>query len=196
MKKFLFVLAAGLTFASCSNNTEAENTEAVVANYTLDVDNSKLEWTGGKKIADYAHNGEVYFTAGTVETVDGVIESGSFTVDMNSIKVTDATPDDKKPALEGHLKNEDFFNTTSFPAAEVTIGAYKDGKVPTTVKLLGSNYTQDVPVKATVTEDKVVLTGDFNFNFEGIKAGGFSVMEDGEQIKPEISFKLHVELKK
>ena len=196
MKKFLFVMAAGLALGSCSSNTEAEKEAAVVANYTLDVENSKLEWVGSKKIADYAHNGEIYFTAGTVETIDGVIANGNFTVDMNSIKVTDATPDDKKPYLEGHLKNEDFFNTTSFPAAEVTIGEYKDGKLATTVKLLGVEYKQDVAVNATVTEDKVVLKGDFNFNFDGIKSAGFMVGEDGEQIKPEVAFKLHAELKK
>ncbi len=197
MRKYFYFLAAGvLTLASCSTNNNEEVVDPVIANYTLDVSQSKLEWVGSKKIADYHHNGEISFANGSIETVDGVITSGSFTVDMNSIKVTDQLPEDKKPMLEGHLKNEDFFNTGSFPTAEVTVGEYKDGKLATTVKLLGTEYKQDVPVVATITADKMVLHGEFSFSFDGIKSPGFSVAEDGEQIKPEFAFKLHAELKK
>ncbi len=195
MKKFLFILAAGLTLASCSSKTE-EQKEAIVANYTLDVENSKLEWMGGKTLVDYGHNGEIKFSNGTVETIDGVINNGSFTVDMNSIVITDATPDEKKPYLVGHLQNEDFFNVTVFPTTTVKVGEYKDGKLPTTITLLGKEYTQDVAVTATVTEEKVILKGDFTFDFKGIEAVGFMVGEDGDQIKSEFSFKLHAELKK
>lgn len=197
MRKYFYFLAAGaLTLASCTSKNTEETKEPITENYTLDVEQSKLDWVGSKKIADYKHEGQISFVNGSVETIDGNIASGSFKIDMNSIKVTDATPADKVSMLEGHLKADDFFNISSFPTAEVTIGEYRDGKLPTTVKLLGVDYKQDVPVTVSVADNKMSVHGEFTFNFDGIKSVGFGVMEDGEQIKPEFAFKLHLELKK
>ena len=60
------------------------------------------------------------------------VESGSFVIDMNSISGTDLEAGKGKADLEGHLKNEDFFDVTKFPTAKfvITSSEIKEGKLP------------------------------------------------------------------
>lgn len=193
----LFLFAAGTAIlASCGGKAEEAAVEPVVANYTLDAEASTLSWTGYKKGKEEGqHAGVLNFSKGTVETTDNVITSGSFTVDMNTIKTTDELPAELAEMLNGHLKNADFFDTEKYPTVDVTVGELKDGKLPTTVKVTGLDFTQDVPVSTKVEGDKVIIDGTFTFNFDGIKSPGFGD-NNGTRIVPQIDYKLHLELKK
>ena len=71
----------------------------------------------------------------------------------------------------------------------------KDGKLPTTIKVTGVEFTQDVPVSTKVEGDKLIVDGTFTFDFEGIKSQGFAD-QGGTRIVPQIDYKLHLELKK
>ncbi len=201
MKNLNVVLfaAAAAFMASCGSNTEETDVvaEPVVATYTLDQSASSLEWTGRKNEGDDKHMGTITITEGSIETEDGVIKSGSFTVDMNSIATTDEMPEEVQAKLNGHLKNADFFDVEKYPTAEVTTGELKDGKLPTTIKLMGMEFKQDVPVTATVEDTKVTINGAFDFNFDGLKSMGF--MKDpatGVQILPQFSYNLNLVLTK
>lgn len=192
----LFLFAAGAAFLTACGGSEEAAAEPVVANYTLDTEASTLVWTGYKKgTEEGTHAGTINFTQGSVETTDDVITSGAFTIDMNSIRTTDQLPEPLGDTLNVHLKGAYFFDAAQFPTAEVTIGELKDGKLPATVKLTGIDFPQEVPVSAKVEGDKLIIDGEFTFDFEGIKTVGFAE-NGGKRIVPQIDYKLHLELKK
>lgn len=195
----LLFAAAATVLASCGSNTEEAEVaaEPVVATYTLDQSASKIEWTGRKNQGDDKHMGTINFNSGSVETEDGVLKSGSFTVDMNSIATTDPMPAEVQAKLNGHLKTADFFDAEKYPTAEVTVGEFKDGKLPTTIKLMDMEFKQDVPATVSVEENKVTISGTFEFDFTGLKSVGFMTNpEDGVQILPAFSYNLNAVLTK
>lgn len=81
--------------------------------YTLVVEESVLTWTGRNH--NGGHSGTLGFVGGELDTTDAI--SGSFTMDMNSIRNVDLAGDELQPVLEAHLKSDDFFFTKLFPEA-------------------------------------------------------------------------------
>ena len=132
MKKTLLINTFLLTFIfifnSCSNkknNTESENSNTqkyiekniTSGDFTVDTENSNIEWLGTKTTG--SHNGNLLVQKGIINIDEnGVISKGKFILDMGSINCTDLVDKpDKKQYLEDHLKNADFFDTASHPTA-------------------------------------------------------------------------------
>ena len=84
----------------------------------LNVETSTITWEG-KKITG-AHQGTLNFKEGVLVYNEDLIQSGSLTVDMTSIVVTDLEAGKGKEKLEGHLKADDFFGTEVNPTASLT----------------------------------------------------------------------------
>ena len=84
--------------------------------YTVNVDKSNLEWLGEKVTGQ--HNGTINLKSGEL-MVDGESISGTFIVDMTSIKNLDlpVEGDYGQARLEGHLKSDDFFGVANHPTA-------------------------------------------------------------------------------
>lgn len=128
----LFLSVAMLGFVtSCSNSPKGEKAEATAAKgeaakasaaaktYTVDTGASSVTWTGTKPTG--SHHGTIKLSNGTLSVKDGNIEAGSFIIDMNSIECTDLKAGEGKEKLEGHLKNNDFFEVEKFPTGMFTI---------------------------------------------------------------------------
>jgi polyisoprenoid-binding protein YceI len=132
LSQVTMVLFLGASIISCKQeNAEkastSEATEAAQASgveYTIDAAASQINWEGSKPTG--THTGTVNLTEGSVSVEDGLISGGSFTIDMNTITVTDLTGDEKG-YLEGHLKGtedknrDDFFNVSTYPTAKFEI---------------------------------------------------------------------------
>lgn len=191
----LFLFAAGTAFLTACGGSAEKAAEPVIATYTLDASASTLEWTGKKTGAEEgAHTGTINFKEGSVETTDGAVTSGTAVLDATTITTTDDLGP-AKDALNGHLKNPDFFDVEKYPTMSVKFGEVIDNKIKATVTVTGMDFTQDIPVTTIVTEDKVVADGKFTFDFEGIKSPGFAA--GGEtRILPQIDFNVHLEYKK
>jgi polyisoprenoid-binding protein YceI len=86
--------------------------------FKLNSQSSKLEWVGEKVTGK--HMGTLSFKSGELQMKEGQLTGGSFVTDMNSIAVTDLEGEWKQK-LEGHLKAEDFFNSTKFSEAKFEI---------------------------------------------------------------------------
>ena len=127
------LLALGLTFASCKkaagDEAEVAAAAAVVQEATgtslqVNLANSKVMWEGAKPTS--SHKGTISMSDGEVVVKDGMITGGNFTLDMNSIEVTDLEGG-KKAGLEAHLKGtsegkeDHFFNVNKFPTGKFEI---------------------------------------------------------------------------
>ncbi len=133
MKKINSILAlSAMAFTvACSNApeqaVEANEAEEVVAapeatteNYTINTDESVVEWIGFKTYSDDQHTGIISVSEGNAEVEAGNLIGGSFTIDMNSIDCKDLEGE-YKGKLEGHLKNADFFDVENHSTAVFTI---------------------------------------------------------------------------
>lgn len=202
----LFVAAGLLSLAACSSASAEEEKEGndmfEAITYTVDIDNSVLAWSASMN-PEYGHQGTVNFSSGSITMEGETLTEGSFVVDMASIKNTDQEGD-KAMALEGHLKGtmvdenhpqNMFFNTPEYPTVEVRLGEYKDGILSTTLLILGSELTEDVPVTIEADENGASIKGKFSMDFSALKMPGLEPSEHGA-ISPDFKFELNVMLKK
>ena len=82
--------------------------QSLISQLSLDLEKSKIKWTG-KKITNASHWGSLSFSEANLDFDGNDLVGGKFIVDMNSMSVDDIQGRGKQ-RLEGHLKNEDFFD--------------------------------------------------------------------------------------
>ena len=103
-----------------AGEAQAVNTDVAGADTLMvDLASSKIGWVATEP-GGGGHNGFIYLESGHLLVADGDLKGGSFVIDMNSIDVQDLQGD-RKGRLEGHLKNEDFFQVSTYPTASFTI---------------------------------------------------------------------------
>ncbi|TPD66024.1 YceI family protein [Flavobacterium microcysteis] len=217
----LLILSALTLTVSCKNDkaAEAETTEAgavkevsgEAASYKVDNANSKIDWTGSKPTGK--HTGTINLTDGTVSIKDNVLDSGKFTIDMNTITVTDLKAGDGKEDLEGHLKGtggteadyDHFFNVKKYPQStfEITKAVTENGKTAVEGNLTMKGITKNVKFPATVTVngDTVTLVSDpftINRTLWNVNYGSKSVFDNlGDKfINDDIELKVSISAKK
>lgn len=218
----LLILSALTLTVSCKNDkaAEAETTEAgavkeasgEAASYKVDNANSKIDWTGSKPTGK--HTGTINLTDGTVSIKDNVLDSGKFTIDMNTITVTDLKAGDGKEDLEGHLKGtggteadyDHFFNVKKYPQAtfEITKAVTENGKTAVEGNLTMKGITKNVKFPATVTvnaDNTVTLVSDpftINRTLWNVNYGSKSVFDNlGDKfINDDIELKVSISAKK
>ncbi|PNW28858.1 YceI family protein [Formosa algae] len=173
----MIALSLGATVTSCKDKAkEAEattaepvaETVATADTYKVDVDSSTIEWKGAKPTGE--HFGTISITSGELSAEGNTIESGMFTIDMNSIVALDLEGD-KKQNLEAHLKGTvegkegDFFNINEFPTAtfEVTGLTTNDANktmLSGNLTLKGIKKNVSFPVTVSTTENTLSLVSE------------------------------------
>ena len=128
MKKFFLpaLLVASLLAAapaSAQKKVTPGSSKAASTSYALQPQLSTLGWVGKKVTGE--HNGTIQFKDGDVLVRGSQIVGGTFTVDMNSLKVDDLKEQEYNAKLVGHLRSEDFFSidknaTSTFKITSVT----------------------------------------------------------------------------
>jgi len=195
-KAFAYLSVASVMFlASCGNTEEApkeeQNVEPVVETYTVDTEGSSLTWMGSKTYAGYGHNGTVSFKEGSITTTDSTISSASFTVDLNSINVTDSMPEEKIGYLIGHLKNPDFFNldTTDMDknVATFEVTSVEGGMMKGSMTLMGMSKDVEVAVETAMADGNITVSGDFEIDLAqfGVMALQQPQVLEGEEMDDE-----------
>lgn len=176
----LLMLCASLALTvSCKkDNTEnAETTEAVEAKeataeavkYNVNTEESVIDWTGSKPTGK--HTGTIKVSEGEFAVKNDSVESGKFTLDMNSITVTDLEAGNGKEDLEGHLKGlgkeetaNHFFNVNKYPTGtfEITGITQEEGKTMVEGNLTLKETTKNIkfPATITVTPEAVTLVSE------------------------------------
>ncbi|WP_299099482.1 YceI family protein [uncultured Winogradskyella sp.] len=168
----IFTLITIITFVSCGDKAkEAETTkaeEAAVAEvsattYNVNTEESSISWKGFKPTG--SHFGTIAISEGTIDINGETIESGSFTIDMNSIVVSDIPAEEEGNAkLVGHLKNADFFNVEKHPTAKFEITGIEtvEGKTMLSGNLMIKEATNNIsfPVTTEIKDDMIALTSE------------------------------------
>ena len=123
---------------------------------------TKVEWKGFKvfKSENTSHFGTIKFTSGDVTVKDGLLESGKFTVDMNSLSTVDLTADTGKDKLDGHLKSADFFDVAQFGDASFEISKVTKSEVGDYNTILDGNLTIKGITKPQQFNANVSVSGD------------------------------------
>lgn len=163
---------------------------AAETKYTLDGDNTKIEWTGTKK--DGKHVGGFKKLSGSC-TCDGDPAKAKLDV---SIETDSLYADDEK--LTGHLKSKDFFDvktnpTSAFKATKIEKDGKDDGKFKVTGDFTLNGKTKEITFPATITEKDGVfsLTAEFKIDRTdyGMKYGAGMIDND-------VALKVSVKAKK
>ena len=221
MKKIILnsLIVGGLLtgFTSCKNSgneaevseaKEAATAQAEATTFAVDTAASVIEWQGAKPTG--THTGTIKLSEGTFMATDSIVESGNFTIDMNSITVTDLEGEDKSN-LEAHLmgtvegKEGDFFNVNEYPEAsfEVTGITEKDGQMMLQGNLKMKDKTKNItfPVEFTNNGDSVEINSE-TFTIDrtnwDVNYGSKSVFDGlGDNfINDDIELKLNLKAKK
>ena len=149
-KSLLFAAFTSVVLISCTKDKPivSENTEVTTnsngAVYTIDTLNSRIEWKGYKvmKSDQTSHFGTINFESGDLTVHEGMLESGKFVVDMNSLTSVDLKNDAEQLAkLNGHLKSGDFFETDKYPTASYEITKVSKNESGDYNTLLDGNLT-------------------------------------------------------
>ncbi len=165
----------------------------------LNLESSSVAWKADKAVGA-GQSGTVKLSAGSIGVENGEVKSGSFTVDLKTIK------DDKGNAqLEEHLKNADFFNVEKYPTASFVITSVYSNDVraiapPTRYMVKGDLTIKDktmlIEFPAEITSAKGEYSASATFTIDrtkwGITYGSGTVFKNlGDKlIKDEIVFNL------
>ena len=217
MKRQIFnlltIMALTVVFTSCKKKADEANTsaaeEAVVAEstsqkYIASVDETTITWKGFKPTG--THSGTIALDNGVFTTNDGKLHSGTFLINMASLKVTDIPAEEPgNGKLAGHLKSADFFDVEKFPNAafEVTGSEDKDGKTMLSgnLSLKGVENNITFPVTVSNEGDMMSITSEaFTIDRSkwNVKYGSKSFFDDlGDKfINDEIELQITVKAKK
>jgi len=214
----LFVSAALSLTVACKGDKDAKAGEAEAAAdasaeavaFNVDTAATVINWTGSKQVA--SHHGTIKLLTGIVYVKGDKIESGNFTINMNSIQATDVKPEDGKAQLEAHLKGtnmdekaDHFFNVKKYPEGkfEITKIGEENGKtmVEGNLTLKGTTKNVKFPATVKVTADQVTIESE-QFPIDRtqwkVNYGSKSVFSDlGDKfINDEIDLVVHLTAKK
>jgi polyisoprenoid-binding protein YceI len=220
MKKHLLTLFAGAALlASCSDAPKGD--DAIVTDektaadsngvvMTVDTSASVIAFTGwgvGKN-----HPGKFKLSSGSFTVKDGMVQSGSFVVGVNTLSM-DEEGEMFQTKLRGHLLSDDFFGADKNPdakfeitgsepytatAADTSVVAGANTRISGNLTLKGITKNVSFPAKVDVSENSVTAVANFdidrtqwNMNYNADKES----MQD-KFIAHEVNIRLNVSGKK
>jgi polyisoprenoid-binding protein YceI len=90
----------------------------------VNAEKSTITWVG-KKVTGQ-HDGTINLADGALVFKGNKLKGGTFTVDMNSISVSDLKAGKGKEKLEGHLKSDDFFGVEKHATSKLVFKTIAD----------------------------------------------------------------------
>ncbi|HMC01885.1 MAG TPA: YceI family protein, partial [Flavobacteriaceae bacterium] len=168
----LMIVAVTVVMVNCKDKAKEANTseaeaaavsESTTQKYVTDVTKSSIEWKGFKPTG--THNGTVNIDSGVFQVNDGILQSGTFLIDMNSITNLDLEGK-MKTNLENHLKGTvegkevDFFNVTQFPIGGFEITGVGDdaGKTMLSGNLTLKGVKHNISFPVSISSEGDMLT--------------------------------------
>ncbi|MDR0801274.1 YceI family protein [Fluviicola sp.] len=204
MKKTFFYAAslAFITFGmtACGGSTEETTATDTAVTYQLDTATTTLKWKGNYADGSHSHNGTVKVSEGSVAYKGETFESGSFKVDMKTVK-SDLTPETGSNKLIGHLSTADFFDIAKFPNVEVKVNSISNSEIDAVLVVAGKEVPAKMPVTVKKSNKELTAKGKFTIDFSSMDVAGFKPNPEMEKekpnqyVKPGIEFELNLILK-
>jgi polyisoprenoid-binding protein YceI len=151
------------SFTEKARNTDTDETDYTAygdstlnTHVKIDIQTSTIKWVGST-MTD-SHYGTVNIQKGVLDINNGELMGGEFVIDMNSIINTDLESEKKKAMIEGHLKDEDFFDVKNYPLSAI--------KITDAVKSKGSSYK--ITADLTIKDIMHPINFDSDVNIEGL----------------------------
>jgi polyisoprenoid-binding protein YceI len=185
-KHFLSMIAIAAVFmASCDTAPNGDNatvtdektlTDTVAVGIPIDTASSVVAFTGwgvGKN-----HPGSFKISEGIFATTQGNLTGGSFTININSMKL-DQPEEMFQTKLRGHLLSADFFDAEKNPESkfvitstepytptgtDTSVVAGANVKISGNLTLKGITKNITFPAKVDVTESSVKAVANFNID--------------------------------
>lgn len=165
------------THTEAGAESAARGIRPVPGSYTVAPEESSIAWSAGKPlIAGYVHTGTLNVASGTIEVGDATA-SGSFVIDMASVKVTSlgGGKEGRESQLEAHLKRDDFFGTEEYPTGTFTITSVVptegENQYTVTGNLTLKDVTNEVSFVANIYEEEGQLHAHADFAIDRTKWG-------------------------
>lgn len=112
--------------------------------YVIDVNRSVLNWEGRKVVLkDWIDKGTIAISSGELVLNKGVIESGQFVIDMDSIVSLVTGPGSGQDRLTTHLKSPAFFDVAKFPTSTFNLLSVQPASGTTVVEVPMTQYVVD-----------------------------------------------------
>ena len=117
----------------------------------VDVEKSVVKWVGYKLTGQ--HEGTISIKEGELNFENKVLTGGTFTMDMSSINTTDLEGGSKN-RLDGHLKDEDFFDVDKHKTAAMVFKEIKPSDKDYSIKadLTIKGITNEILFNMSVSE--------------------------------------------
>jgi polyisoprenoid-binding protein YceI len=168
---------------TASNNDSGTLTDG---QYQIKPDQSTMNWYGKKILVATEHHGTIAIKSGSLTIADSKLSGGSFVIDMTTINDLDLDAA-SKVKLEGHLQSADFFNTTAYPEATLTIkqvtpvsGSTSDYNVIADLQI--KDKTNEVSFQTSLSNASGLISAEAKFNIDrtlwDIRYGSGKFFED------------------
>jgi polyisoprenoid-binding protein YceI len=214
MKKLLLLITS-LTIAACGSKEKKtiEASDAIATDtttaiqstaYTVDVAASSVAWTGSEGLAfnlQHGHNGTFSITKGNLLATDESL-SGSFEIDVKSLKVLDIKKESGNKKLTSHLLGADFFEADKFPTATFEIVSSEptsadSSKVTGNLTLKGLTKSVVIPARLVKSDSSITASAKFYINRKDWNMHYRTEDSFGDEIiRPEVLIELNIVAKK
>jgi len=140
---------------------------ALTGTYEISPDNSVFRWIGKKVSGE--HFGTI-MGRGEATFDRGVLKSGTFQMNMTSIKVLDIQDPESNADLTNHLKSPDFFDVKNYPNAKLSITQAKaiddngNFTFKGTMAMKGKEGEIDGELRVNQVDGSHILEGGFVFD--------------------------------
>lgn len=130
----------------------------------LNVEKSKINWVATEMRGTKRRTGIIAFKDGFLLSQSGEIVGGKFTIDMQTMDVTDVPLDEHvaRKNLLDHLKSNDFFNVTQYPISKLELTKVQKIKNDS-LKISGNLTIREVT--KNIEFDAYHKNGKFRSNF-------------------------------
>lgn len=173
------------------NDVAVDGDTDVAVTYVMNTEASSVNWEAGKIIPGGDHYGTVQLKEGSAVYVNNMLQSATAVLDMTTIASDSAW-------LDGHLKNEDFFDVENHPEATIVISS-----VETTDDPVATIATADLTIKWITNEITFPITSNDSLDVANItidrtlwdiRYGSAKFFDDlaDKAIKDEIEFEVNI----
>ena len=119
--------------------------------FTLDLEESRCEWTGRNLLNK--HSGTVEFSSGHLDFKKGELTGGEIILNMKAITCSDLEGTPMHQVLIDHFESDDFFDVGKFPTVTIFIKKIHRGTTSADVTIKGKTHGVEIITREGLSEE-------------------------------------------